>query len=354
MVWLNTTKSPTFWAESVTFWLSSEMPRLSETDRHLCLALNQAGFTSRQIATRLNCNQSTVIRLVQRNQHTGSVADRPRPGQPRVTTPADDRHIVLAHLRNRFLPASETARALRERRGPVAPNTVRNRLSAAGLQARRPYVGPPLTAQRRLRRLQWARAHHRITRLQWNSVLFTDESRFSMSVADGRIRVWRRAGERYADACVIQHDRFGGGSVHVWGGISFNHRTQLHVFHNRVNAQTYIDQVLAPIVVPAFQAHNDLLVLQHDNARPHTARVTTQYLANQNINVMDWPAFSPDMNPIEHIWDALGRRVRAQGPFPNLRQLEVTLVQEWNNLPQQLIQDVIGSMRRRLTSWRPH
>ena len=257
---------------------------------------------------------------------------------------------MLSHLRNRFLPATETARAVRGRRGPLAPNTVRNRLANAGLRARRPYVGLPLTRQRRLRRLQWALGHLRRTRQQWDSVLFTDESRFSVSTADGRIRVWRRAGERYADACVLEHDRFGGGIVHIWGRISYHHRTQSHVFRNAVTAQAYTDEVLRPIVAPAFQAHNDLRVLQHDTARLHTARATTQFLALQNFNVIDWPACSPDMNPIEHIWDALDRRIRQRGPIANLQQLEVTLVQEWNNLPQHIIQTVVRSMRRRIVA----
>lgn len=324
------------------------MPRLSEADRNFCLGLIQAGVGIRDAARRLNCCPSTITRLLQRFQNTGSVRDRPRTGQPRVTTPAQDRHIVLSHLRNRFLPAAETARATMGTRGNVAPVTVRRRLRTAGLMARRPHVGLMLTRVRRQRRLQWARNHQRIRRQQWNSVLFSDESRFSLSNADGRLRVWRRAGERFADACVLEHDRFGGGSIHVWGGISFLHRTPLHVFRNAVTAQAYINEVLRPIVVPAFQAHQDLRVFQQDNARPHTARATLQFFQAQNMNVMAWPAFSPDMAPIEHIWDELERRVRARGPFVNLQQLEVTLTQEWNQLPQQVIQNTIRSMRRRV------
>ena len=55
---------------------------------------------------------------------------------------------------------------------------------------------------------------------------------------------------------------------------------------------------------------NQGVILQHDNARPHTARITTQFLAQNGVNVLEWPAVSPDQNPIEHMWDELGRRVR--------------------------------------------
>ena len=63
-------------------------------------------------------------------------------------------------------------------------------------------------------------------------------------------------------------------------------------------------------------------MLMHDNARPHVARICRQFLNRNNVNVLPWPAVSPDMNPIEHIWDYLRRKVRARGNVHNLRDLE--------------------------------
>ena len=65
----------------------------------------------------------------------------------------------------------------------------------------------------------------------------------------------------------------------------------------------------------------------HDNARPHVARINRQFLNRYNVDVLPWPAVSPDMNPIEHIWDYLGRKVRARGNVHNLRNLEKVLIQ---------------------------
>ncbi len=68
------------------------------------------------------------------------------------------------------------------------------------------------------------------------------------------------------------------------------------------------------IVVPFIHDHH--LMLQHDNARPHVARICTQFLEAENIPVLAWPAYSPDMSPIEHVWDALDRRIRQHVPVP--------------------------------------
>ena len=87
-----------------------------------------------------------------------------------------------------------------------------------------------------------------------------------------------------------------------------------------------------------------------DNARPHAARICRQFLNRNNVNVLPWPAVSLDMYPIEHIWDYLGRKVRARGNVHNLRDLENTLIQEWNNIPNVVIRRYVRSMRGRLAA----
>lgn len=323
------------------------MPRLSAVERERALGMLTGGMSHREIARHFQCHHTTIMRLQQRFQQTGVSVDRPRPGQPRVTTPRQDAHIRLQHLRDRFQPAAQTARQTMGRRGPISSDTVRRRLHAAGLQARRPFVGPVLTRRHRQQRLHWAQQHQRWTRRQWRSVLFSDESRFNISHADGRQRVWRRAGERMAPCCIQEVDRWGGGGVMVWAGFSYDHRTPLHFFDANVNADTY-RVVLQNQVVPLFRQHPQQQVFQQDNARPHTAHATVHFLQVNNIALMPWPALSPDLAPIEHAWDELGRRVSLrQAPPTTLLELRQALTDEWNRLPQHVFQTLVNSMRRR-------
>ena len=135
----------------------------------------------------------------------------------------------------------------------------------------------------------------------------------------------------------------------VWGAIKFGWCCQLAVIEDNLTSQRYIDDVVTPHVLPYFR-NNPNSVFMHDNARPHAVRRTT-YLQINNIVTLPWPSYSQDMNPIEHLWDHLDRRVRSRQPGPqNLCQLRQMLIDEWNNFPQYGINRLITSMPRRVAA----
>jgi hypothetical protein len=184
-------------------------------------------------------NVFTIERLVRRLRDTGRVADRLWRGRSRVTTSRQDRTFHLAHLRNRHVTATETAlTTVGNHNRHIHPKTVRNRLREFGLRARRLYIGFLLTRARRARRMAWLAAHgpRQFPMRQWRLVFFTDESRFTLFRPDGRRRVYRCRGERFADACVLERDRFGGGSVMVWGGISHGLKSPLIVIAGNIKS----------------------------------------------------------------------------------------------------------------------
>ncbi len=132
----------------------------------------------------------------------------------------------------------------------ISEHTVRRRLQEAGLPCRRPYFGLVLLDDKRRRRLQWGRNYRDWAIIHWSQVLFTDESRFCLSRAVGRTRVWRRPGERYSDVAVIQRDRWDGQSVMSWGAISARFRTELIVVPGNLTGIRYRDEILDPSAVP--------------------------------------------------------------------------------------------------------
>ena len=133
----------------------------------------------------------------------------------------------------------------------------------------------------------------------------------------------------------------------VWGGISHGLKPQLVVNDGNLTAARYRDEILRPHVIPVLQQHN--LTLQQDYARPHVARICQVFLANNNVQPLDWPPYSPDLSPIEHLWDQLDRQVRQrQPPTATRAQLTTAFVEEWNNIPVKRINALMNSMTRRI------
>ncbi|GFS85069.1 transposable element Tcb1 transposase [Trichonephila clavipes] len=197
----------------------------------------------------------------------------------------------------------------------VSTQNVRNRLHGVGLYPRRPMVCVRLTSRHHRDRREWATEHVNWRRNEWSNVLFSDESRFSVHPDNRRIFIWRDRGSRNNPAFVHESVRFGGEGVLV-----------------------YRDEILRPIVVPyAARIGNDFILID-DNCRPHRANLVEDFFFEEGIVRMEWPTCSPDMNPIQHVWDSLGRRVVGRQPPPQtLQELERALLEEWDRIPQLVI-----------------
>ena len=148
--------------------------------------------------------------------------------------------------------------------------------------------------------------------LRWKQILYFNDRWTSTSLAKaGWALLWELCDGNWP---------WGSPSIMVWGGIGLNSKLGPVVFQNlgpgrgnSVSAARYRDQVLTSHVVPHFNRHPNK-TFQQDNARAHTARVTRDYLQQHSITAMDWPALSPDPNPIEHLLDHIQLMRNRQQP----------------------------------------
>jgi hypothetical protein len=187
------------------------------------------------------------------------------------------------------------------------------------MRVRRPIKCPQLTLCHRHVRFDWSHDHLGWTIRTWRRVHWSGESRFLLRPTDSRARFG--ANETFH----FRTTAFGGGGVTVWGCFSFDCKLDLYVLDGNPIGQKYRDNVLAPCVVPYFDNHAlaDRPMFMDDNARPH-------FLQQEAVQTIPWPAMLPDMNPLEHVWDFIGRKIN-------------------NSSPQEWFRRLVRSMTRRVT-----
>lgn len=258
--------------------------------------VTKAGWSQKRAAEEFGLAKSTVSNILKKERELGDVKKKAGQGRPRKTDDADD-EFLFEYLRdNEFKSLYDAADELqRQHHRTISCDTVRRRVMKRGLRAYRPAKFPVLTNAAKVKRLQFGRDHRHWNRNYWSNVVFSDESRFKVRFCDGRIRVWRFRNTRYDPKNMVQFDRFGGGSVMIWGAISYNHKSALHVVPDTLKAQQYLNDVLIPIAIPfGEQSVGDGFIFQDDNARPHRARIINDYHNHNDSYVhMALPPYSP-------------------------------------------------------------
>lgn len=313
------------------------------------VGMSHAGLSIHQISAQTGYCRSTVSRLLKRHNDTGSYSRRPGSGSTRVTTAREDRHLVNSAQRSHTVTATRLRQEHLNASGRlISTQTVRNRLHEAGLYARRQCRQVFLLPRHRRARLEWATEHLNWGSNEWRRVLFSDESRFTIDGPDRRIKIWRRTGERYFNSNFQEVDTFHQKSLMIWAGIGYNMKSVFHTIEGNLTALKYRDEILDIHVRPFNEARNGDFVFMDDNARPHRGHVVTNYLRDHEIEHLEWPAKSPDLNPIEHLWDQLGRALNDSPRRPcTLEDLKNSLQQEWEQIPMENVIQLVESMPRR-------
>jgi transposase len=328
------------------------MPRTDAAKRARVCCLVEEGYSIYEIAEREDIHPSTVSRISKRYAGSNDYTDKPRSGRPRAFDKREERKIMRALSSGACQTAVDIAASLRFNDGiDVSPQTIRRVLKRNGLDARIKRKKPLLKKTHRKRRLEFAKKYAKWTVEDWGKVIWSDESKFMIHGSDGRKYCWRRPGESLKDEHVVTTVKFGGGSIMVWGCITSQGVGDIHRIATNLTGELYRG-ILGTNLMNSLSTYNlgvQDIVFQHDNDPKHTANLTKQWLANQGIDVLSWPAQSPDLNPIEHIWDEVDRRLRRlPGPIRGQEDLWSRIQSVWRGIEVHVCHKLIATMPERI------
>jgi hypothetical protein len=233
----------------------------------------------------------------------------------------------------------------------ISISTLRRELHVMGYYAFASCRKPLVSRINQINRLIWAKMRKTWVD-EWLNVIWSDESRFKLFKSDGRIWTWRKPGHRYDCQHLIPTVKFGGGSVMVWGCFSWWGLGPLVTIEGTLTQKSYKELLKKHKEAISGACGEDAdFWFQQDNAPCHKTNSVKAWMAKNEVRVLPWPAQSPDLNPIEHLWDVLERQIRARNPQPkSLSELKAVLQEEWLKIPQHVYRKLVESMPRRIAA----
>jgi transposase len=325
----------------------SSLVPLSSVERSAVVTLRLLGFTQQAAAQRLGCSRHTIASWQHRFEDTGNVLDLPRSGRPSSLSDEEKEELVMvSSVNSRYTPKKLKVICNSE----VSTRTIDRTLQAAGLFGRVAAKKRIFTDEDKRKRLSFAAGYSKWSEEDWDHVVFADEAVIEGAGA-GHGRVWVRRERGVAETFTSEHSS--GRIPHpikmnVWACFTGRGVGYCYIFNENMNGKLF-KHILDTHLIQSAQLHfssTETWWLLQDNAPTHKAKVVTKWLHNHGIQQLEFPPYSPDLNPIENLWQYIEQQVEERGT-KTAHELQDAIAEEWERAPTDLLRKLAHSMPQR-------
>jgi transposase len=294
--------------------------------------------TQQEIATSLEISITTVERYLSKWRRGIPVEEVRQVGRPTKLSESIRGKITAQLELDPLSNSRDITQAITDDGATnVCERTVRNFMGRLSYLNSLPRTIPLITNAQKEARVRWANAHREF---DWSRIYYSDETTIQLS--PNLTRAWHKKGHRP----IVARPKYPA-KVMFWAAVSVSRKSPLYELSGTMNALGY-QALLADHFLPWFRPqHTGHLTLQQDNAPPHTAKTTKRFFSDNNIDVLPWPASSPDLNPIENLWGILKVRVDRRKP-KNKEELITYAKEEWNGIEMETVRRTIESLPNRI------
>lgn len=318
--------------------------------REIIVKLKGQKKSNSEIASTLGCSRKMVVNAINLVKKQGTLDNKLRKKRQKKTTPSEDRKIHRMSTADPFATSSEISTEFNSScDANISARTVRRRLNEFGLRGCIAQRKPLITKRNQVRRLDFAKKYKDSTINFWKNILWSDESKFNRLGSDGKSYVRRPVNAAFNPRYTLKTVKHGGGSVMVWAAMSWYGVGPIVRIDTKMDQHVY-KKILIDHMEPYFDDNMPLSsIFMHDNDPKHTSKLVKNWFVGQKIRLLDWPAQSPDLNPIEHLWNDVDQVIRQRRPT-NLSILWETIVEAWSAIPPERCRNLVESMPRRLAA----
>lgn len=307
------------------------------------------GFNERYIVKETGTPKTTVHNTIAKYKNNGTIMRIKGSGRPRLLNDEDIRYLENLIDENPKISSKKMSNLLeKDRKKIVSERTIRTRLNQAGYNSRVPRKVPRLSPTNILHRNKIAGEWSNWTLKQWENVIFSDETKINLFSSDGRDKVWRKKCEELETKNTSFTVKHGGGSVMVWGCMAASGVGKLVFIDGEMDRFAYKNIIAQNLPLSKdILGLEDNFIFQQDNDPKHKSAYVTDYFEKTGINQLEWPSQSPDLNPIEHLWDHVKRAVRNAAP-KTIHELKEIIPQIWSQITPDYCKKLVYTMPKRV------